>query len=332
VARSHDSLPALGAVLRGAGLTTRALAAWAGRARIAALPAHLDALAARPATPADAMLALFVAGAELAPDRLRVPAGVIDALAAHGLIERAGDRVRACVAILPLGAALLVCDRRDAPVERDRVSWPDDSSHHLATALPPGRRARWLDLACGSAYAPLDRPALATQIAAVDLNPRAVHHAQLGAQLSGVAHLTATAGDIAAPQPPADLVTCNAPIPPDPGPDRAALPGAPELWRHAEPGFFDRLWPALQRAAHPAGLIVVHAARDALVAGLHGAPGERVIVSYTPDGVRAFSVAWWRPDAPARFVTAQRALTVDRPHLDPADRDAALASDAPGPC
>jgi len=33
--------------------------------------------------------------------------------------------------------------RLDAPTERALVCWPDDSSHHLATAIPPGRRADW---------------------------------------------------------------------------------------------------------------------------------------------------------------------------------------------
>ena len=94
---------------------------------------------------------------------------------------------------------------------------------------------------------------------------------------------------------------------------------------NAEPGFFARLWPALRRAVRPGGLIVVHAATEALVPALTGAGGERVIVRYTPDPVRGFAIAWWRPDAPARFVATHRALTADRPHLEPRDRDDALA-------
>ncbi|MEO7733124.1 MAG: methyltransferase [Kofleriaceae bacterium] len=324
MAALHDALAGLGASLRTAGLTGRALAAWAGTSRIAALPARLDAIRARPPTPADAMLALFVAGAELAAARLRMPAAVLDALAAHALIERDGDRIRARVAIVPLGAALLVCDRLDAPVERDRVSWPDDSSHHLATALPVGRRARWLDLACGSAYAALARPELATQISAVDLNERAVRHATLGARLSGIAQLACEPGDIGDHQPPADLVTCNAPIPPAAKTEAPEASDAAERWRHAEPGFFDRLWPALRVAVRPGGMIVLHAAHDALLAALGDAEGERVVVTYTPDHVRAFAIAWWRPDAPARFAAWRRLLDVDRPHVDPADREAAL--------
>jgi hypothetical protein len=214
-----SELASIGARLRGAGLTERALAAWAGTARIAALPARLAMVLPHPPTPAAAVLALLVGGAELAPAQLRtLPDDLVAALIAHALIERAGDRLRARVAIIPLGVALVVCDRLDATVERDLVCWPDDSSHHLATAIPPGRRDRWLDLGCGSGFAPLARPELATRICGVDLNPRAVHHAQLGAALSGIAQFAASAGDAGAPHDAADLVTCNAPMPASPSP------------------------------------------------------------------------------------------------------------------
>jgi SAM-dependent methyltransferase len=394
------ALASIGGRLRDAGLTARALAAWAGTARIAALPGRLDAMPPRPATPAAAFLALFVAGTELRlalagerrPARLDPPSDLVDALIAHGLVERAGDLLRARVAILPVGPALVVCDRRDAPVERDRVCWPDDSSHHLATAIPPGRRGTWLDLGCGSAFAPLARPELAARICGIDLNERAVRYAQLGAGLSGIAHVEASPGDIASAHEAADLVTCNAPMPaasmlaaPAPAapmpaasmfaaptlaaptlaaptlaaptlaaatlaaprsaaplsatapaaPMVAAPPAAPmfvtpaavgsELWQRAEPGFFERLWPALARAVRPGGMIVVHAACEVILPALASGAGERVVVTYTPVGAGGFAVAWWRPDAPHRFVAAHRALTPDRPHLDPRDREDALS-------
>jgi SAM-dependent methyltransferase len=317
---STAGLAALGGQLRDAGLTARAVAAWAGTARIAALPARLAAHREAPATPAAAILALLVGGAELARDRLAGRAALVAALIARGMVEPRDDRLRATVAIVPLGQALLVCDRLDAPAERELVCWPDDSSHHLATAIPPGRRDAWLDVGCGSAFAALARPELAARIAGVDVNPRAVRHARLGAALSGLAHVTAEAGDAGEAQPPADLVTCNAPIP-----EPALGSTVPALWRYAEPALFDRLWPALRRAVRPGGMIVVHAASDAMLPALADADGERVIVTYTPAGVRGFAVAWWRPDAPARLVSAHRALSPDRPHLDPRDREDALA-------
>lgn len=330
VANEPTLLAALGARLHDAGLSPRALAAWAGTARLSALPARLDALPA-PETPAAAVLALFVAGAELARDRLRTVQGAtIEQLIACELLDREADRLRSRVAILPLGSALLVCDRLDAAIERNLVCWPDDSSHHLATAIPPGRRAAWLDLGCGSAFAPLVRPELASRIAGVDINPRAVRYAQLGSALSGIAHLTASPGDIGDAHEAADLVTCNAPMPPDDRGDRLRS-AMPEVWRRADPDFFARLWPALRRAVRPGGLIVVHGACSAVLPALADAPGERVVVSYTPDGVPGFAVAWWRPDAPVHLATARRALTPDRPHLDPRDRaDALGASDVAG--
>jgi SAM-dependent methyltransferase len=312
-------LGAIGRGLRGAGLTARALAAWAGTSRVAALPARLDALG-DPPTPAAAVLALFVGGAELARGQLRVPDPLVEALVAHGLVERAGDRVRARVAVVPLAGALLVCDRLDAPVERALVCWPDDSSHHLAAAIPPGRRDDWLDLGCGSAFAALARPELAARITGIDLNERAVRYARLGVALSELGHVEAARGDIADAREPADLVTCNAPMP-EPAAARSLVP---EVWRRADPGFFERLWPAVRRAVRPGGLIVVHGASEAVLPVLGDGDGERVAVVYTPPSMPGFAVAWWRPDAPDRFVAARRELTPDRPHVDARDRDDAL--------
>jgi hypothetical protein len=328
---SHPGLARLGAWLRDAGLTTRALAAWAGTARIAALPARLPAMLAHPPTPAAAILALFVAGAELAQRHLRIPRAQsgaptpLDELIGHQLLDRSGDQLRARVAMLPVGRAVLVCDRLDAAVERDVVCWPDDSSYHLANAIPPGRRARWLDLACGSAFAPLARPELASRISGIDINERAVRHARLGAALSGIPHLAASPGDVGTVHEPADLVTCNTPIPDAPDIPPLSPTVVPEVWRRADPGLFERLWPALRQAVRPGGMIVVHGASDAILPALATAEGERVVVTYTPDTVRGFAVAWWRPDAPARFVAVCRALTPERPHVDPKDREDALA-------
>ncbi len=152
-------LAAIGQRLRAAGLTPRAVAAWSGTPRIASLPWRASNLVADDPVPAAAALALFIAGVELSIDRVRTLP--IDELVAASLVDRIGDRVRARIGIVPLGESLLVCDRADADDELELVCWPDDSSAHLTGALTPGRRARWLDLGCGSAYAPLARPELA---------------------------------------------------------------------------------------------------------------------------------------------------------------------------
>lgn len=312
----RDEGAALAAALAAAGLHPRALAAWAGTDHLPAVRLRVPTLARREVVPAAAGLALLVAGVELAIDRAaRLP---LDALLDTGLIERDAATVRARVAILPWRRALLVCDRADAPAERAQVCWPDDSSFHLAGAPPPGRRATWLDLACGSACAQLARPELAARLHARDVNPRAVAYARLGAALSGVPDLDVREADIGDADPggaPAELVTCNAPLPDDP---------SAALWRRADRGFFARLFDTLpaRLAAAPGALAVVHAAGAALPADL---PGERVIVAYTPPGERELAVLWWRPHAPARVVVARRALTAARPHLTAGDRDDALA-------
>jgi hypothetical protein len=298
----------IGTVLQHAGLHVRALAAWAGTDRVALLPLRVNAMSARDPVPAAAALALFVAGAELAIDRCKLLP--VDELLARDLIERDGDRLRARVAIVPLAQSLLVCDRRDAADHEQLVAWPDDSSHHLATAIPAGRRTAWIDLGCGSAFAQLARPELAATLHGIDRNPRAVAFARLGAELSGIAHLAITEADVAAARGSAELVTCNAPIPGS---------SARAIWRRAGEQFFAELWPALRGCLAPGGMAIVHAMRQAIPDEL---PGERVIVGYTDE----FAVLWWRPDAPARLASVQRALTRYRPHLDARDRDDALAT------
>jgi SAM-dependent methyltransferase len=297
----------LGPALQRAGLTARALAAWAGTDRVAALPLRVNAMTARDPVPAAVALAVFVAGVELAVDRCRLLP--LAELLERDLVERTGDRIRARVAIVPLARSLLVCDRRDARDHEQLVAWPDDSSHHLAGAIPAGRRAAWLDLGCGSAFAQLARPELATALHGIDRNPRAVEFARLGAELSGLA-LTCSEADVAAAHGSAELVTCNAPIPGS---------SARAIWRRAGEPFFTELWPAIRRCLAPGGMAIVHAARRAIPDEL---PGERVIVAYADE----FAVLWWRPDAPARFASVELVLTRDRPHVDARDRDDALAT------
>jgi len=270
-------------------ITARALAAWAGTDRLSALPARIPAGEPVPAAMA---LALYVGGRTVPANRVAFD---------DRLLERVGDQVRAKVAVLPLGRALLVCDRLDAAPDENLVCWPDDSSYHLAGALPRGRVARWLDLGCGSAFAQLARPELADTRIALDVNPRAVAYARLGAELSRVA-IDVVEGDIAAACP-AELVTCNAPLPATDHPAR---------WRRADPGLFERLFRAIPACLAPGGLAVVHCARAAIPADL---PGERLLVGYAPE----FAVLHWRPDAPARAIARHRDLTADRPHLDAAD-------------
>jgi len=65
----------------------------------------------------------------------------------------------------------------------------------------------------------------------------------------------------------------------------------------------------------PHGMVIVHAVLDALVPALREQRGDRVIISYTPQGVRGFGVAWWRPDGIDRIDTRERELMQAKPHL-----------------
>lgn len=302
------SIADIGQRLRALGITPRALAAWAGTDRIPALP--VSALRDREPTPAALALALFVAGRDVAIDKLSAPtAAMLDELLERGLVERDSTSVHAEVAILPVGKSLVVCDRFDAPPTTDRVCWPDDSSYHLAGTLPRARVASWLDLCCGSAFAPLVRPDAAAAIAGVELNAQAAHLARLGVALSGIGHVVVEEADLAAAMPAAALVTCNAPMPST----------GVEMWRHTDAALFARLWQVVPERLEPGGTSIVHAMVTAIP--YERLAGDRRLVIYTPpDAAPAFGVLWWQPDAADALAITHRLLTPDRPHLDDADR------------
>ncbi len=313
---------ALGSWLHDAGLSPRALAAWAGTDRLSALPALVPP--DRPATPASTLLALFVAGQDVPVGRV----ALAEELERERLVAIEAGRIHARVSILPLGQALLVCDRLDTSDGLDIVCWPDDSSYHLARALPPGRVTRWLDLGCGSGFAALLRPELAAQIVGADLNPRAVHYATLGSALTGIRHASFVEADLADGVPAelrggCELVTCNAPIPePGLGPVRAR-------WRATDAAFVERLFGQARAFVAADGMVVVHAALDAIAPVVATLAGDRVVVAYTPEGVRGFAIAWWRPAGENRLIRARRALTACRPHLVHEDRLDAVAGTLP---
>jgi len=313
-------LRGVGEHLRRRGLQPRALAAWAVP-RLSALPYLLPRLP-RAEDTAGTLLELFVAGRDVELSRLH---GVdLDLVHAAGLIDVTRTVARARVAVLPLGDSLLVCDRLDAPRTSDLVCWPDDSSYHLALSLPPGPRPAWIDLGCGSAFAPLLRPRLAAWICGTDLNMRAWRYAKLGAALSGVAHFRSITGDLASRLPKgrtADLVSCNAPIP-----ELATDDPYRPIWRTTDLDFLARVATTARELVAPGGMVVLHAAEPALAPIVGDLVGERVIITYTPPGVPGFAVAWWRPDAPARHIATQRDLTETHPHLTFRDYEAAIAS------
>jgi hypothetical protein len=150
-----------------------------------------------------------------------------------------------------------------------------------------------------------------------------VRYATLGCALSGGAHVTVVEADLGDGVPPAlrgscELVTCNAPIPEPAGaPYRAR-------WRITDATFMERLFWHARSFVAPDGMVVVHAALEAVEPVLSDLPGHRVVVAYTPEDVRGFAIAWWRPDGEDRLVRAHRVLTSRRPHLTHEDRLAAM--------
>ena len=208
--------------------------------------------------PAAAALAVFVAGAELPADALRT-LEPLDDLVAAGLLERAGDRVRASVAVMPLGSALLVCDRHDAADTDERVCWPDDSSYHLATAIAAGRRARWLDLACGLGVRAARPPrARRARSAASISTPAPCDSPRLGAALPAAATSTLAEADIGEPQ----RARCARDVQrADPRRSRRG-----DLAPRRTASFFARMWPAARACIAPGGEIVVHTTFDAVPA------------------------------------------------------------------
>src|SRR5205823_6366693 len=132
-------------------------------------------------------------------------------------------------------------------------------------------------------------------------------YAKMGAALTSI-DFHAVAGDLVVPTELAgscQLVTCNAPIPGDP--DRA-------IWRAGTSDFMPRMFEAAAALLAPSGMVVVHGALDALLQIVADLPGERVVVTYTPEAVRGFAIAWWVRDAPNRVVISHRELTAERPH------------------
>ena len=298
-------LPVLTSQFLRARITPAALKAWAGTDRLSALP--LSVPQERALTKAGALLELFIGGGVVPRDPTWPDL--------DGLVADLEGNLRATVSVLPLGKGLIVADRFDTSDSLDYVCWPDDSSYHLATAIPPGRRERWLDLGCGSGCAEVMRPEIATTIVAADLNERATRYARMGFELSGISHVEVVTTDLAAGiEGRFQLVTCNAPIPGNAG----------SHWVSTDDAFFPRLFADARRCVTDDGMVVVHGALDALQPEVMGMSGERVVIGYTPEDLRGFGVLWWRPGAPERLVWKRRELTADRPHITFEDRLAVL--------
>jgi hypothetical protein len=282
----------LGRALRQAGLTERAVLGCFGVSAIAHIPRgrRYD----RRPPPAAVAPWLLAAGGAVDED-LAARALPLAALDDAGLLERTGGAVRARVAIQPAGphGALAVSDRFDADAA-DAALPPDDSSHHLVSALPRARVGRWLDLGTGTGWAPLAAAGRAATVIAADLNPRAIELARLGAALSGVA-LDLRVADLAAGiDGRFELVTFNAPIPVSKRDDLLA-----------------RFWRAAPALVVPGGEVLVHSVFPDDLA----LDGALVVARYTPPGVAGFAITSWRPAGPPGRRLVEIALSPAAPHV-----------------
>ena len=286
----------LGRHLLRAGLAERAVLACFGVPAIA----HVErAIAAgrrwdtRPPPAAVAPWLLVGGGAVDAALARRVLGPALAGLEREGLVDNDGAVVRARVRIAPAGGAgaLAVSDPPGGAVPP-----PDDSSHHLVAALPERRVGRWLDLGTGNAWAPLAAAGRAGAVVATDLSARAIELARLGVALSGVGGIELAVRDLdEGIDGRFDLVTFNAPIPPD----------------RARPELLERFWRAAPARVLPGGEVIVHSI-DLAPPEL---PGEVVIARYTPPGEPGFAITAWRPDGPAGRRVVEIALTAAAPHV-----------------
>ena len=136
---------------------------------------------------------------QVAVDRDRADAalpGLVDPLAAAGMLQTSGGEVRALVDIRPYGDEdhdwWIVCDPtpgldgRQAPMPSEYVLGISEASSSLAqlTIREPARRA--LDLGTGCGVQALHLAQHVGHVVATDVNPRALAMARLTAELNGL--------------------------------------------------------------------------------------------------------------------------------------------------
>lgn len=282
MALSPSAAAELADSLAGAGLSeARAIAAYGGATGI-----HAARLAGRAAplaiTGASAALELLVAGRSI--DRAAAAALPVAALVDAGLIAIDGERLAPRARVIPHRGRLLAC-------RADQL--PDDSSLHLAGALPRGRRGRWLDVGTGCGLALLLAPQLAALRLGTDIDAAAIELARTGALLCRQPAIELAVSDLFdAVSGRFDLISFNAPLP---------LP-APLI---------ERFWAGAADHLAPGGEVLVHASGP-----VPELPGELAIARYTPEASpQSFAVARWRPAGAAGRREIAVELSVERPHI-----------------
>ncbi|MDO5534936.1 MAG: methyltransferase [Propionibacteriaceae bacterium] len=201
---NRDAARALATRLAGAGYTLDGVTARLGTRGTDAL-ARNTTLAARDALGSDAdaqatLVRLFLLQDAVPEPSASAALGDLDALARAGILDRAGDGVRAGVVIRPHAASgadlefdgwlahdpLPNLDGQLGRSRPDYVLGPSPASTTLAQMTPRTPVAGALDLGTGCGIQSLLLAQHAERVVATDLNPRAVAVADLTAGLNGI--------------------------------------------------------------------------------------------------------------------------------------------------
>jgi carbamoyltransferase len=150
--------------------------------------------------------------------------------AMDAIVERAGTW-RSLVSVTWIAERLILADARaynvvyDGPPPDDYVMPPGADSLGLTHVAPLARRARTLDLCCGSGVQALAASALSDQVVGVDVSARALRFATVNAAANRVANVTFVEGDAYAPVGGErfDAILANPPFVPWPDDDAGLL-------------------------------------------------------------------------------------------------------------
>lgn len=176
--------------------------------------------------PLATLVRLFLLGSDEPADRVSTALGglPVERALAAGLLEPAGERVRAGLDVRPYGDPrepwYVVSDvgtgpgRAAGPVRADHVLGVGGASLTLAHATPRRRVGTALDLGTGCGVQALHLSGHAASVTATDANPRALTLARATALLSGVEPWELLPGDLLAPVAGRrfDLVVSNPPF------------------------------------------------------------------------------------------------------------------------
>ena len=172
--------------------------------------------ATRDLDPLGALIRLWWLGLAVPEGRTGLP---VAELAAAGLLERAGDEVRATVHLQPWETGgYLVSDRKvrpgDPALRPDHVVGAGGASANLARLVTRRSVETALDLGTGCGVQVLHLAERAARVTATDVNPRALRLARLSWALSGVPDVDARLGPGFAPVAGErfDLVVSNPPF------------------------------------------------------------------------------------------------------------------------